>query len=141
MDNYEKLFSQLKTVEPSKDLSTRLMFRYRQEQKRKILMRKVHLSIFFLITVISAVLLVPAVNSFLASSSQSGFSSFLSLLFSDFKIMVANWQIFALSLLESLPVLDLVILLFVIFIFLESLKFLAKDINIISKSHKLAFNQ
>lgn len=139
-EDFKKLFNHLETVEPPKDLSIRLMLRYQQEQKTKILMRKLHLSLFSLVTVASAVFLVPTIKAFLASVSESGFLYFFSLLFSDFKIMVANWQVFGLSLLESLPVLNLAILLFVIFIFLGSLKFLSKDLKIIFRSNKLTFN-
>ncbi len=139
-EDFKKLFTYLETVEPPKDLLPRLMFRYQQEQRKKIFVRKLHLSLFSLVTVASAVFLVPTIKAFLASVSESGFLYFFSLLFSDFKIMAVNWQVFGLSLLESFPVLNLAILLFVVFIFLGSLKFLSKDIKIILKSHKLALN-
>ncbi len=62
---------------------------------------------------------------------ESGFLQFLSLIFSDFSVVVSNWQTFALSLLEAIPVVSLAMIFAAIFSFLIFIKFLAKYLKLI----------
>ena len=66
--------------------------------------------------------LVPAFQYAAEELSQSGFSTYFLLLFSDSRIVLANWQSFGLSLMESLPMVEITIMLSAMFVFLFSLK-------------------
>jgi hypothetical protein len=128
MKSYKKLFDQTEMAEPSPELFTKIISRIHSE--KKILNLKRRLIIFSLGLIISAVALVPAFNIVRADFNESGFSQFFSLLFSDFGAVLTYWQSFTLTLLESLPVMSIAVFLFIIFIFFESLKFLARDMKI-----------
>lgn len=128
MSNYRRQFNRAKMVEPSPELFTKIIARIHSE--KRILNLKRRLIFFSLGLIISAIALVPAFNTARADFNESGFSQFFSLLFSDFGSVLTYWQSFVLTLLESLPVMSMVVFLFIIFIFFESLKFLTRDIKI-----------
>jgi hypothetical protein len=113
--DYEKLFAEI-------------MLRIKRGQRILAIRR---LFIFSLTAIFSAVIFVFAFNILGVKISESGFLQFFSLIFSDFKTVITYWESFALSLLESLPIISLTIVLATIFAFLESLKFLARDIKIL----------
>jgi hypothetical protein len=133
--DYEKLFTYLKSPEPPGDLFNRVINRIQKERRLLILKRRMF--IFSLSAVCSAIALIPAFKMVKTGFTESGFMQFFSLLFSDFKIVVAYGQNFILSLLETLPVMSLVILLVVVLVFLESLRFLTRDIKIIFTSRQI----
>lgn len=81
---------------------------------------------------------IPAFKLMQSEFSQSGFIQIFSLIFSDTGIVLNVWATFALSILESLPVLSIAAFLAAVFVFLISLKFLAKDISAIFAPLKLA---
>ncbi len=126
---YEKLFSRFTTIEPPEGLLDKIMERIRREKHVLVVRRR--LVVIFLGFVASAAALVPVFNLARADLRQSGFLQFLSLAFSDFGIIIAYWQSFAMSLLETIPAISLAIFFTVIFMFLGSLKLLAKDIKIV----------
>jgi hypothetical protein len=109
------------------ELFNKIMHRIHKEQRLRIIRRRI--AIFSVIFVASLTAFIPAFHALQKSITESGFMQFLSLLFSDFEIVVAYWQNFALSLLESLPVLNLIMFLAVVLALLESIKFLTKDIK------------
>lgn len=120
MDNMDRLFEET-------------MLRIRREKKLLTIKRRI--VIFSVIFIGSIIAFVPVFHSLEKSISESGFMQFLSLFFSDFKIVAIYWQSFALSLLETLPVLNLAIFLVVVLALLESVKFLAKDIKFFLPQH------
>jgi hypothetical protein len=69
---------------------------------------------------------VPTWQSFQANVQQSGFGQYLWLAYTDFQLVLAYWQDFGLSLLESMPTISLVELLSIVFVMVLSLKTLAK---------------
>jgi hypothetical protein len=96
-------------------------------------------TIIFSMTLIGSMLgFIPVSKMLLADFSQSGFFNFFSLIFSDFSSVATYWQSFSMILLESLPALSLVLFLAVLLLFLQSIKFLTKDIKIIKSHHLLA---
>jgi len=131
--DYEKLFSHLKSPEPPDGLFEKIMLRLHKE--RQLLTLKRRLTIFSVGLIGSAVAFIPAFKMVQAGFIESGFMDFFSLLFSDTGIVMAYWQNFALSLLETLPVLSLMALLATVLVFLESLKLLARDIKILLPQH------
>ncbi len=105
------------------------MWRIRKEERLMALKKRV---VFFSIIMGGSIIaFIPALGAVQAEISQSGFLQFLSLIFSDFEIIINYWQSFVISLLETIPAISIAIFLAVIFVFLESLKFLARDIKII----------
>lgn len=133
--DYEKLFTYLKSPEPPDGLFNKVIDRIQKE--RRFLIIKWQLFIFSIGAICSAIAFIPAFQMVKTGFTESGFIQFFSLLFSDFKIVVAYWQNFIFSLLETLPVMSLVILLVVVLVFLESLRFLTRDIKIIFISKQL----
>lgn len=129
-NDYEKLFSHLERLEPPAGLTEKILLKIKNRQKFLIIRRLVASSIG---AITSIALFIPALKTAQAAVMESGFLQFFSLLFYDFKIVIANWQSFSLSLLESLPVMGLVMVLAVILIFLGSLNFLIKNIKLINK--------
>ena len=125
--DYEKLFSLLERPSPSAGLLNRIMERIHYEQHRKTL--RWRLGFFALMLTGSAVAAWPAFRATQLALVESGFVQFFSLIFSDFGIVLSYWDSFGLLLLESLPVVSLVVLLGTIFVFLESLKYVVRDIK------------
>jgi hypothetical protein len=106
----------------------RIMARFKAEQR--LLTVKRRLVIFSIGFIGSAVAFVPVFKMVQLEISSSGFLQFFSLLFSDFGTVASYWQNFAMSLLETLPAFSLAVFLTVIFVLLESSKFLARDIKL-----------
>ena len=113
-------------------LFNRIMNRIHKE--RQFLIRK-RIVVFALLFMGSLIAVFPAFRALEKSITESGFMQFLSLIFTDFRMVVTYWQSFVLSLLESLPIINLTIFLIIILAFLESIKFLARDIRSFLPQH------
>ena len=130
MENF-KLPKQFIAYKPPEGLYEKVILRLKKEQRLFAIKR---LAVFGLTTIGSAIAFIPAFLAVQTNFAESGFMQFFSLLFSDFEIVIIYWQNFTFSLLEALPVMSLIALLGTILIFLESLKFLTRDIKIIFNS-------
>lgn len=129
--DYEKLFSRLRVAEPSVNLLGKITDRVRRRETFLIYQKTAFYSLgatFFLVA------LVFSLRSAQAGFAESGFFQFFSLVFTDFKIVAASWQGFALSLLESIPVNGLIFALSSFFIFINLLKQLIKNASFIFTS-------
>lgn len=129
-EDYKTMPSEFNQIDPPSDLSEKIMSRLRIEKRRLTVKRRIF--IFFLTTIVSITLFIPAFKELQLSVNESGFWQFSSLFFSDFKIVLTNWQLFSLSLLESLPGISLLSFLAVVLIFFESCRFLVKNIKSVS---------
>lgn len=127
--DYEKLFSHLEQPEPPDCLLNKIINHIRQ--KRRLQALKWRFPLFAVLLVGSATAAIPAFQSARSSLVESGFTQFLSLLFYDTGAVMAYWDSFASALLESFPVISIVLFLAVVFIFLESLKRVARDIRVV----------
>lgn len=125
--SYKKLFTYLNPPEPPGDLFKKIMHRIHEE--RRLLIIKRRLVIFSISLIGSIVAFIPAFQTVKTGFIESGFTEYLSLLFSDTGIVVTYWQNFTFSLLETLPIMSLVAFLITMLVFLESLKLLAKNIK------------
>ncbi len=126
-------------IELPEGILERIMARIKAEQR--LLTVKRRLTIFSIGLFGSAAAFIPVFKMAQLEISNSGFLQFFSLLFSDFGTVAAYWQSFTMLLLESLPAMSLAIFLAVIFIFFESLRFLARDIKfILTPQHQLITN-
>lgn len=123
-NDWQKLFSSLSEINPPAGLQQKILERLRQAQKRAIFWR---LIFFSSTTILSLVALVPVLQTAYARLIESGFTRFFSLLFSDFTLITSFWRSFAMSLLETLPIMSLVVILIVLAVFLESIKLLDKE--------------
>jgi ABC-type phosphate/phosphonate transport system permease subunit len=136
--DWEKLFSYYNAPKPPNDLLGKIMKRINQEKKILTLKRRLVLLAAGLIGAI--ILFIPALRAVISGFAESGFAQYFSLLFSDAEIVLAYWQNYALSLLETLPVMSVILLLATIFAILELLKLLAKDLKNIYLSKQLIHN-
>jgi hypothetical protein len=113
-------------IEPPFGLKERILKKIRQEQRLAIIKTRI---VIFSVGLISSIFaFIPALNLLINELNRSGFTKFFSLISSDLSFVAEYWQIFSLSLLESLPVVGLIAFFGVIFVLLVSLKNLSKGI-------------
>lgn len=127
--DYEKIFSHLRAPEPPEGFLNKIMEQVHRGKQLRIL--KWQLVFFAVILITSAMSAVPAYQFAQASLAESGFMEFASIAFTDIRIILPYWESFASALIESLPIMSIALFLFIIFAFLESLKYVAKDIKLI----------
>lgn len=121
-----KILLSAEFIEPPQNLLDKIVRRIYSKQRLSL---KRHILIFGIISALSLASLVPIFNMAKANFAASGFFHFFSLIFSDFNIVVSYWKNFSVSLLESLPVTSLMLAFGALFIFLESIRLLARDIK------------
>lgn len=139
--NSEK-FIDFDLVEPSNHLFDKVIGQIQQFQKeKKVKTVRRRIFVFSALSLIFIVAFVPAFSAMKTNMVESGFLDFASLLFSDFNIVISYWQNFAMSLLESLPVMNLAIVFFVALAFLWSLKSLFKDVELFANHQRLSLNR
>jgi hypothetical protein len=126
--NIEKLFVYLETFEPSIDLYEKIVKKI--DLRRKITSRR-RFFVFSILFALSLFAIIPSVKMLINDFSSSGFLQFLSLLFTDSTTILNYWKSFALILLESLPIMSTVIFFGAVFVMLESIRFLSKDIKFV----------
>lgn len=119
------------TAMNEENLLVKIMARIQQE--KKIMELRKRLIFFSFITIGSAITLAPAFNALRLELAQSGISQYLSLLFSDYSTVIILWQEFTLSVLETFPVMTVIVFLAAVFAFLVSLRFLARDLRSFSR--------
>jgi hypothetical protein len=120
-----KNFTANKNIEIPPDLLNKVMSRIEREKNSQALRGRFILSLISLLPFLFIAL--PAWRSFQINIIQSGFGEYLALLFYDFKIVLANWQDFGLSLLESLPVVNMAAALTVLLGLSLTLKFVIRS--------------
>ena len=92
-------------TKPKADLYDRIINQINREEELMILKKRLILqSAGFLLSVIA---LVPLVLKLISDMANAGFSQFLSLLYSDFSVVMVNIGDYLLSLLELMPALSL----------------------------------
>jgi hypothetical protein len=124
--NYKKLFLALRHQELPKKLYGDILTRIAQEQRR---IERLHAAFLGAVTICSFIVLIPAFQFTLQELSQSGFTRYLSLLFSDSAVVTTYWKEFALSLAESLPLFGITLLLVAIFTLFYSLILTIKHVQ------------
>lgn len=133
--DYEKLFTHLTSPEPPTGLLDRIIARIHKEEQ--LMSIKKRLFLFSTTILVSAITFVPAISAFKEEFAQSGFLQFVSLLFSDFWLVIADWQNFGLAILESLPAMSITAFLFTALVFLWSLKHFASAIKVVFNQPQL----
>ena len=128
--NYKELFSQLREEKEDLALFTEIISKIDKYKKRAVTIRIVLFSCGFFGSIIA---FIPVFHVLYNSLMQSGFINFVSLLFSDSKIVLSNFGSYALVLFENIPVMWLALSLFIMWVFLESLRYLLRNIIFIYK--------
>jgi len=122
--SYEELFSRLALEEAPEGLLEKVINRIHKERQRRARRR------FFLFSaslIMSLIALVPAFGMAKTAFTESGFTQFFSLLFSDFSVVASDWRNFISVLLETLPVASTVYFFAALFLFLGSTRSLIKN--------------
>ncbi|MHB9019783.1 MAG: hypothetical protein ACYC3G_02860 [Minisyncoccota bacterium] len=112
-------FKNLREIDPPEYLSGRILAKIELHKKRMARVK------FFLFEGAGLVSLAIALASFkfaIDDFSQSGFSSYASLIFSDLGMVISYWKDFVMLLAESIPLLWFTAFLASILIMLESIK-------------------
>jgi len=123
---------------PPSDLKTRILQQIEQEKQLSSLKRKLIFNAGILI--LSWAGLVWAAREFLSAAGSSGFLTMFRLAFSDFRVITDNFADYALSLVESLPIVSMAIVAALILpVLLSFLKFVTSiyDIRRIYKVEKI----
>ena len=125
--DFERLFSHINAPEPPDWPLGRIVSRINEKKKINLIRQKLALaSIGFLGSIFS---FLPALNLLSKSLNESGFLDFISLIFSDAGTVLVLWKTFYLSLLETLPVVEIILFSAVLLVFLESLRYLSKNLK------------
>lgn len=125
--NFDKILSKINQPEPRACLFELIWLAIQKQKQLAVIKRRLVLSI--ILSAITGIGFVPLAKLTRTGFSTSGFWQFFSLIFSDFSAVIYSWQNYLISLLETLPVTNLILLLAVFLIFLEMLKFLVKNIK------------
>lgn len=119
-ENYTHAHMALEDVNPPKDLKDKILKSVETAIERKNRNRKI---IGFSIFSISMISFVDFAIMAIRELQQSGFSAYLSLIFSDSKLVLGNLGEFTLSLIDSLPTFAITITLVSILVILISIKY------------------
>jgi glucan phosphoethanolaminetransferase (alkaline phosphatase superfamily) len=138
--NSEKIFTSLKSAEPSLGLFDRIILAIRREQELRHTKRLAVLLFFLLVFSIS---LAPFSTAIFARQLEySGITYFVSTAVSDLGTFFAFWSDYILAILESFPIAGLIVFsinialaLFTVRLFLHEKRFLLKYLF-----HKVSFN-
>jgi hypothetical protein len=112
-------------IEPPAYLLNKIMSRIEKEERLLVLKRRIFA--FFIATAGLIASLFPALGALRSTLAETGFSEYLSLLFSDPAIVLGYWQNFFATLLETFPVAEVAVLLLIILGAMQTVKFLLRD--------------
>ncbi len=126
-NNFEKLFSKLEEVEPSKELRRGILARIDFEKRRSA---RIRLAFFGFIAMASFIAMIPSFQYIAREFSQSGFYQYFSLIFYDGDAVLSSWKEFALSLAETIPAMEITIFLAVVLSFLISIKLAVRNVGL-----------
>ena len=126
--DFKKLFSELGGQNVPPGLYNDIVFKLETARIKKARFGLIFQSV---LSVVSFVAAFPIFMNVVERFSQSGFSQYLSLVFTDGEIVLSNWKVFASSLLESAPFYEATIFLAVVFVLLQSLKFAVRNLKMV----------
>ena len=123
--SYHKLFKAMPTTKAPAGLSSMIMRRIETYEVRRL---RIRAGFEGALVAVALVLCVPAINYLATGAAQSGFSQYLSLLFSDGGYVFANMKDFALTLADSLPAAGAIAILSIGIVFAWSLRGMLVDL-------------
>jgi len=122
-------------IEPPKELFNAVLNRIEAEKGKKA---RINLMFSSIGSAISFAVLFVSFGYLSQSLYQSGFYDFVSLIFSDGSLILDLYQEFGLLILESLPALEIAIVLSALLSFLGLFKNIIKNVNSLSTKVKIA---
>jgi hypothetical protein len=133
LKDFENFFSMIDHPTPPPDLLRGILSRIESEKEAMAVRNK----IFWLSIFSFASLLVVAFSwlNFQNAASESGLFQLVSLMFTDFSVMISHYQDFLISVTEALPILAIVGLLAGTLIFVESFLTLLRNARFVYKSN------
>ncbi|OGG50369.1 hypothetical protein A3C18_00615 [Candidatus Kaiserbacteria bacterium RIFCSPHIGHO2_02_FULL_54_11b] len=111
---------------PSERLRQHILTRISREERRRA---RIYVFASAATILLSIVGIVVSVQYMLQAMRLSSSSEYLSLILSDADIVFANWQVFALSLLESIPLLPILMSLIASFTLLVAIRTFANNLR------------
>jgi hypothetical protein len=133
MKDYEKLFTYLNKPRPSDELFQKIMSGIHEKSNKSVLIKKITIFSVSLIGSLSA--LISALILLGARFSESGFYQYISLMFSDFRIIASNWQDYAISLLQALPAFSIALVLISALWLISSAGYLVKNVRFLKTAY------
>lgn len=118
--DYSALFAHQKHIEPKTDLLERVLMRITLLERRAA---QIRLAFFSLSATLSLVGVIFSLRFVWSALLESGFIEYLSLAASDWSTVALYGKEFALTLIESLPLLGITLLLSATFVLLGSLAY------------------
>jgi len=118
-DNYHKLFQKLELAQPPVNLEDKIISAIKRRARRAA---RLKLAMSGFLFYLSGFLSIVAVKFVGAELAASGFTNYLSIIFSDGLTILPFWKEFALAVTESAPVLGFALLAIATFTLLVSLK-------------------
>ncbi len=132
MDSKNQLFN---IIEPKNQLKKSVIGKIKALEMKKTINNVVFSSLISLASIASIVFFI---INIINDASKSGLSQYLSLIFSDGKLIASYWQTYVLSVVESLPIIPIAIVVASFSIFVWSLnKFLENIRNTKSVFYKI----
>ena len=125
-DDFARLFSKLLPVDPPARLYHTILAAIAMRQRR---LARIRVCIGTLAGVSSGALLLPAFYYLYAAIGKSAVFTYISLLGSDYDITLTYWHDFGLSLLESLPIVEITAVLAACFLLIASFAITSSNIR------------
>ena len=114
MVSNNQLFS---VIEPSENLRNSIINKIKIEETKNVAYR---IAFSFAVSLTSISIGVISIINIIKDAYQSGLSEYLSLLFSDSALIVSYWQTYSMSVVESLPIIQISIVVASVGLFIWS---------------------
>lgn len=111
---------------PPADLYEKIIFRIEKQEMKSATFKSIFQGI---ITLASFVVAFPVFTNLLNGFSQSGFWQYFYFIFTDSGMVMTHFQTFLTSLVESAPFYEMTLFLTVVFVFLESAKYVSRNLR------------
>ena len=122
--NWKKIFKNLEFLEPPEGFSERV-FNLILKQSRRA--SEIRFRVYTAIAAVSLISFIFAIKYILQEFSRTGFYEYLSLAFSDGGTVLIYWKEFTLTLAESLPAVEITLVLTILLAFLGSVSLAIKN--------------
>lgn len=127
-NSYAKLFRSIPDAEPCSIIFEKVLIRIEESKVRKT---KIDFAGFTTLALVAVGSFVPAVIYIENSLAKSGFYDYASLLVSDSAFVFLNWKSLLFSLVDTVPITEIVVSLGLVSIFIYSLHKVIRDQSIL----------
>jgi hypothetical protein len=116
-------------------LETNIMHRI---EHFRIVRARLYIGIHSVSACVAIIACVPVIQSFITSASQSGFTSYVSLLISDGAYVLGSWKELAFSIIDSTPIVEVALMLGLILVLGNALRRGSRYLSIFKNEHHVA---